>query len=79
LEDDILDNGLGQKMAQRLRRNQRGSSAGLDRLAVLFQKAQATLQRNHFKSRKMLLYHESRRQEMQREMGQDPYLDTAGS
>ena len=31
----------------------------------------------HFRDRKMLLYHEKERKKMQREMGQDPYLDTA--
>lgn len=78
LEDDILDNGLSEKMAQRIRRHI-ASAHGLDRLAPSFHKAQANIQHRHFKSRKMLLFHESRRQEMQREMGQDPYLDTAGS
>lgn len=79
LEDDILDNGLGEKMAQRMRRSKTAAPHTLDRLAPMFHKAQAAIQHRHFKSRKMLLFNESRRQEMQREMGQDPYLDTAGS
>jgi len=79
LEDDILENGIGESAAQKLRGYQRSPSKALTRFAPMFHKAQANIQHNHFKSRKMLLYHESRRQEMQREMGQDPYLDTAGS
>lgn len=79
LEDDILDNGIGESAAEKLRNYHESPSVALKRFAPMFHKAQANIQHNHFKSRKMLLYHESRRQEMQREMGQDPYLDTAGS
>ncbi len=79
LEDDILDNGIGERAARRLRNYQAAPPKTLKRFAPVFHKAQAKIQHNHFKSRKMLLFHESRRQEMQREMGQDPYLDTAGS
>lgn len=79
LEDDILDNGIGEIAASKLRNHQKSPPAALRRLAPIFHKAQSQIQHNHFKSRKMLLYHESRRQKMQREMGQDPYLDTAGS
>jgi len=79
LEDDILENGIGESAAQKLRGYHEAPSNALKRFAPMFHKAQANIQQNHFKSRKMLLYHESRRQEMQREMGQDPYLDTAGS
>ena len=79
LEDDILDNGIGESAAEKLRGYHASPSGALRRFAPMFHKAQANIQHNHFKSRKMLLYHESRRQEMQREMGQDPYLDTAGS
>ena len=45
----------------------------------LFYKAQRKVERRHFRDRKVLLYHEKERQKMQRQMGQDPYLDTAGS
>jgi len=51
----------------------------LIRFAPMFNAAQAKIERRHFKARRMLLYHEKLRQEMQREMGQDPYLDTAGA
>jgi preprotein translocase subunit SecA len=41
-------------------------------------KAQRKVERRHFRDRKVLLYHEKERQKMQRQMSQDPYLDTAG-
>ena len=40
---------------------------------------QAKVERKHFRDRTVLLYHEKQRKKMQREMGQDPYLDTADS
>ncbi len=79
LEDDILANGLGPKRAKKLLAYQKESSQSLSRFANLFRIAQAKIERKHFQSRKMLLHHEKARQEMQREMGQDPYLDTAGA
>ena len=47
-------------------------------LETLFRKAQRRVERRHFRDRKVLLYHEKERQKVQRQMGQDPYLDTAG-
>jgi preprotein translocase subunit SecA len=35
------------------------------------------VERKHFRDRMALLYHEKERTKIQREMGQDPYLDTA--
>ena len=41
-----------------------------------FQKAQRKVERKHFRDRMILLHHEKERKKMQREIGQDPYLDT---
>ena len=79
LEDDILKVGLGDPKAERLSRNSKQPSHSLARFASLFRLAQRNIERRHFKARKMLLHQENLRQEMQREMGQDPYLDTAGA
>ena len=79
LDDDILKNGLGEASAKRLRKNSGLPSKSLTRFAPMFRAAQAKIEKRHFQARKMLLYHENLRQEMQREMGQDPYLDTAGA
>ncbi len=45
--------------------------------AGLFRKGQRRVERKHFRDRMMLLHHERERTRIQREMGQDPYLDTA--
>ena len=79
LEDEILELGLGPDKAQRLLGYNSQPAKQLTRFATLFQTAQTRIERRHFKGRKMLLHHEKQRQEIQREMGQDPYLDTAGA
>ena len=43
-----------------------------------FKKAQKKVERKHFRDRKSLMYFEKQRKKMQRQMGQDPYLDTPG-
>jgi preprotein translocase subunit SecA len=48
----------------------------LNRYAGRFQKAQRKVERKHFRDRMILLHHEKERKKMQREIGQDPYLDT---
>ncbi len=48
----------------------------MDQFARAFRKAQRKVERGHFRDRNVLLYHERQRKKMQREMGQDPYLDT---
>ncbi|MCH2115264.1 MAG: preprotein translocase subunit SecA [Pirellulales bacterium] len=78
LDDEILLLGYGPNKAARL--EQRGLRApgqirGMERL---FRKAQRRVEQRHFRDRKILLYHEKERQKVQRQMGQDPYLDTAG-
>ena len=74
LEDDILQAAYGQKKAENVRR-QAKSKGELHNLSGLFRKAQRIIERRHFRSRKVLLYHEKQRRKMHIEMGQDPYLD----
>ena len=50
-----------------------------DELIRTFRKAQKKVERRHFRQRRMLMYFEKERKKMQRQMGQDPYLDTAGN
>lgn len=80
LDDEILLVGFGPKKAEAMKA--RGltlaGSGPLDGLEAMFYKAQRKVERRHFHDRKVLLYHEKERQKMQRQMGQDPYLDTAG-
>ena len=76
LDDDILRNGFGTKPAEKLKA--RGASGGsISGLAGQFRAAQRKVERKHFRDRMALLHHEKERTKIQREMGQDPYLDTA--
>lgn len=76
LDDDILRNGFGLKAADRyqeLGKTKQFSNS----YSRLFRRAQRKVERKHFRDRMALLYHEKERTKIQREMGQDPYLDTA--
>jgi preprotein translocase subunit SecA len=77
LDDEILRNGLGMKRAERLKALGKTTSGPVHRYAHLFRVAQRRVERKHFRQRMALLYHEKERTKIQREMGQDPYLDTA--
>jgi preprotein translocase subunit SecA len=78
LDDDILLAGLGPDKADKLEATGAGTSASFDRLGRLFRKAQRIIERRHFRDRRVLMYYEKERQKLQKQMGQDPYLDTAG-
>jgi preprotein translocase subunit SecA len=80
LDDEILASAYGHKKAEvyTQRGEQLSGSGPISGFESLFYKAQRKVERRHFHDRKVLLYHEKERQKMQRQMGQDPYLDTAG-
>lgn len=76
MDDEILRNGFGTKAAEKYKAI--GVSKGnLNGFAGLFKKAQRKVEKKHFRDRMALLHHEKERTKIQREMGQDPYLDTA--
>lgn len=79
LEDELLELGLGEQRSRKLKTNRQHGTKALARFSPIFRSAQQKIEHRHFKGRKLLLHHEKIRQEMQREMGQDPYLDTAGA
>lgn len=79
LTDEILENGIGKKRAEKLQSLRTDSPQALARFSKLFKQAQRKVEQQHFRGRQMLLHHEKLRHEMQLEMGQDPYLDTAGA
>jgi preprotein translocase subunit SecA len=76
LDDDVIRTGLGPDVAERLARA--GETAGSEpqKYLGLIRKAQRKVERRHLRDRFVLLHHEKERKKMQREMGQDPYLDT---
>jgi preprotein translocase subunit SecA len=76
LDDDILKGGLGPDRAKKLTHSGEAASGSLPRFAKLFRKAQRRVERKHFRDRMVLLHHERERKKMQREIGQDPFLDT---
>jgi preprotein translocase subunit SecA len=79
LDDDLLQAGFGPKRAKRLKRYGEKLGELPRRWSSLFRRAQRRVERKHFRARKMLLYHEQQRQKIQREMGQDPFVDTVGT
>ena len=76
LDDDILKSGLGMKRGDKLKDQGELMGGAVDRYAKLFRKAQRKVERKHFRDRMVLMHHEKERKKMQREIGQDPYLDT---
>jgi preprotein translocase subunit SecA len=79
LDDDLLLAGLGPKKSKKLKTLGEKKSGSFNSHERLFRKAQKKVERRHFRQRKQLMYYEKERKKMQRQMGQDPYLDTAGS
>ena len=77
LDDEIIRGGLGPGYAEKMEAFGQRAIGSVDRLARIFRQAQRKVERNHLRDRKMLLHHEKERKKMQREMGQDPFLDTA--
>jgi preprotein translocase subunit SecA len=80
LDDEILESAYGPRKADKLKaRGQQLAGRGpISGFESMLYKAQRKVERRHFRDRKILLYHEKERQKMQRQMSQDPYLDTAG-
>jgi preprotein translocase subunit SecA len=75
LDDDIVRSGLGPDRAEKL--IEAGKSGGsFNQYGKLLRRAQRKVERRHFRDRMVLLHHEKERKKVQREMGQDPYLDT---
>ena len=80
MDDEILLNGLGPKRAERMKATGKAlDNEAVARIAATFRRAQIKVEKKHFQDRSVLLHHEKQRKKMQREMGQDPYLDTADS
>jgi preprotein translocase subunit SecA len=79
LDDELLLAGLGPKKSERLEAVGEQTPGPLDRFAGLFRRSQRKVERRHFRQRRALMYFEKERKKMQRQMGQDPYLDTAGA
>jgi preprotein translocase subunit SecA len=75
-DDDIIKNGFGPKYAARIKQWGQKNQGLANRSLGIFKRAQAKVEKKHFRDRAVLLHQEKLRKQMQREMGQDPYLDT---
>ncbi|MCE9556491.1 MAG: preprotein translocase subunit SecA [Planctomycetes bacterium] len=79
LDDELLQSGLGPSAAERILRRYAGQSGELSAsLLRLFHRAQRRVEKRQFQQRKTLLHFDQQRRKIQREMGQDPYLDSLG-
>ncbi len=76
LDDEILSVGFGPKRANRWQASHNGSDQEVAGMETKFRRAQRRIERRHFRGRKSLMYHEKLRKKVQKQMGQDPYLDT---
>ncbi len=76
IDDDIIETGFSKKRAGRIKKTVAQGNGGEGLFGRLLRTAQRKTERQHFRDRNVLLYHEKERKKMQREMGQDPYLDT---
>lgn len=77
LDDEIIRGGFGLKKADSMQKLGASQDGPFHNYAKLIRRAQRRVERKHFRDRMMLLYHERERTKLQREIGQDQYLDTA--
>jgi preprotein translocase subunit SecA len=78
LDDDLLKSGLGPKKSKKLKELGERNGGQVEGVVRLFRKAQRKVERRHFRDRKKMMYFEKERKKIQRQMGQDPYLDSPG-
>jgi len=76
LEDELLFTGLGPEKSRKYEELGKQDNGSFDHYQRIFRRAQKKVERHHFRDRKALMYFEKQRKKMQRQMGQDPYLDT---
>jgi len=77
LDDDLLLAGLGPDKSRKLKQlGEEHANGEMANFEKYFQKAQNKVEKRHFRQRRALMYFEKERKKMQRQMGQDPYLDT---
>ena len=76
LDDDVIRTGFGPETAEKMTALGQSSRVSPQQYLGLLKRAQRKVERRHLRDRFVLLHHEKERKKMQREMGQDPYLDT---
>ena len=76
LDDDILASGYGREKSEKMKSTGESIEGAANRYAKMFRRAQAKVEKKHFRDRMVLMHHEKERKKLQAEIGQDPYLDT---
>jgi preprotein translocase subunit SecA len=77
LEDDILKEAHGKTRADRYEETGSDLVGDVNQYGSLLRKAQQKVEKKHFRDRTVMLHQEKERKKLQREIGQDPYLDSA--
>ena len=77
LDDDVLREAHGREKSERFARQGENRDSVSPQFASQTRKAQAKVEKKHYRDRATMLHHEKERKKMQREIGQDPYLDSA--
>jgi preprotein translocase subunit SecA len=76
LDDDLILAGLGPDKSKKFKEIGNNAARQFDSLDWIFTKAQNKVERRYFRQRKAMMYFEKERKKTQRQMGQDPYLDS---
>ena len=76
LDDELLETGFGPKRSKKYADRGQRQQIVAHSYGRLFRTAQKKVERRHFRDRKAMMYFEKHRKKMQRQMGQDPYLDS---
>jgi preprotein translocase subunit SecA len=76
VDDDIIKSAYGPTKATKIRQRLQRDGVKVAGLTPFFRRAQRKVERRHLRDRMILLHHEKQRKKMERETGQDPYLDT---
>lgn len=77
LEDELLKSGLGRERASRLMIMGQRTFGPIKGASQWFRRAQAIVERKHYRQRKQLLDQERDRHQMLQSMGLDPFLDSS--
>ena len=76
IDDDIISVGFGPNKSKKLVSRLQREGVDVSKMSSMFRRSQRKVERRHLRDRMVLLHHEKQRKKMQRELGQDPYLDT---
>jgi len=76
LDDEILLTGFGPRKSRKFKAQGEATPGDVEQPPRTFRVAQRKIERRHFRQRKTMMYFEKERKKMQRQMGQDPYLDS---